>query len=313
MRTNKTNISDWAAADATLWDYRDGLVVFGSSALTLQGLDLKRPLGDFDIFASSQAFEAISNKHGGGDGTKVIVRMLNGSQIDVANAFPGVTFQEAKRGAKYFYRGAMGIASINSVVQWKMTTNREKDRRDIELCRQHLLKPQKPELHLMIVWSNAENYRDHILNHLKCRMKVFRTYEFTWSADKFSDCMSLFYAQHLPRGSHKETHCGRGPFTLIVFKDENPNYQFRLTSRGVEFVNANTYDLKEEYRALTGGGHKIHATNNELETNHDLSLLFGQSLEEYRVQHSSDYDGSFIKICRDIDPLDCLPSLIKPF
>ena len=41
------------------------------------------------------------------------------------------------------------------------------------------------------------------------------------------------------------------------------------------------FDKKTYYRELTGGGHKIHATNDVIETNHDITLLLHQSIEDF--------------------------------
>ena len=49
----------------------------------------------------------------------------------------------------------------------------------------------------------------------------------------------------------------------------------------MERVNVNIFSCKEKFRALTGGGHKIHSTNTPLETDHDLTLLLGINYNDY--------------------------------
>ena len=138
----------------------------------------------------------------------------------------------------------------------------------------------KKELHLMIIWKNALSKKEEILKDLENNFKIRNKYYINWSKKNYSKNLSRFYGTALPDGCDKETHCGRGKFLLLILEDENPKYEERLTSHGNEVVNVNMFDKKTEYRKLTGGGHKIHATNNEDETNHDLTLLLGKNIEK---------------------------------
>ena len=144
------------------------------------------------------------------------------------------------------------------------------------------------ELHLFIIWENALNKKDEILEDINKNFEVVKKYMIKWSLDKFSENLSRFYGTNLPKGSGKEQHCGTGPFMLIIVKDRNPKYEKRPTSRGEEIVNVNMFDKKTYYRELTGGGHKIHATNNPIETNHDLTLLLHISAKDFLEQQEKE-------------------------
>ena len=72
-----------------------------------------------------------------------------------------------------------------------------------------------------------------------------------------------------------------------MIRDEKPTYEERMTSRGPEIVNVNLFDAKDRYRSWTGGGHKIHGTNNEKETNHDLTLLIGMNVADFLSKEAS--------------------------
>lgn len=137
------------------------------------------------------------------------------------------------------------------------------------------------ELHLFIIWENASYKKDEILEDIKKSFEIIKIYKMIWDKDKFSENLSRFYGTNLPAGSGKEQHCGTGPFILIIVKDKNPRYEIRNTSKGDKLVNVNMFDKKTYYRELTGGGHKIHATNDIIETEHDLTLLLHQSIEDF--------------------------------
>lgn len=137
------------------------------------------------------------------------------------------------------------------------------------------------EIHLMIIWKNALDKKDKILEDIPTKFNIRNKFFINWSEKNYSTNLSRFYGTNLPDGCDKETHCGRGKFMLLILEDNNPTYDMRPTSRGDELVNINLFDKKNEYRALTGGGHKIHATNNEKETNHDLTLLLGKNIKDF--------------------------------
>ena len=75
--------------------------------------------------------------------------------------------------------------------------------------------------------------------------------------------------------THKVNHCGNGQFYLIIVLDKSPKYEIRNTSKGHCYLNSNIFDKKTKLRKITGGGHKIHATNNSEEYYLDIKKLFG--------------------------------------
>jgi len=145
---------------------------------------------------------------------------------------------------------------------------------------------QTQELHLMIIWEFGRVIEKEILADLYSNYQVLGEYEINWDKEYFSENLTRFYGQNLPKNSRKERHCGVGEFLLVTFIDNSPVYDCVVSSRGSEFVNKNVFDSKEKFRKLTGGGHKIHATNNPKETAHDLALLLGANYSDYLQKYS---------------------------
>lgn len=148
------------------------------------------------------------------------------------------------------------------------------------------------ETHLFILWENARYKEKEILEDIKKSFNIIGKYNITWNKEIFSKNLSRFYGTNLPKNSGKEQHCGNGDFLLIIVEVDNPKYEQRDTlSKGIQTVNINMFDKKTYYRELTGGGHKVHATNSEKETNHDLTLLLGKSLKDFlkEVEEKDDY------------------------
>lgn len=142
-----------------------------------------------------------------------------------------------------------------------------------------------PETHLFVIWQNGRYKEPEILADMSSHFTLLKKYGITWSPQYVSSDFTRFYGVNLPSNSGKEIECGTGEFLLCVVRDENPVYEERMTSRGPETVNINLFDAKQRYRSWTGGGHKIHGTNNETETNHDLTLLIGKNIRDFLTEY----------------------------
>lgn len=143
---------------------------------------------------------------------------------------------------------------------------------------------------LLIVWSSAMDFKDRILDDLEHGFNVLKSFTVTWDREAFLQNLKMFYSHsqgHLSPAEYdglladKMQHCGAGDFFAVVFEDPAPDYQLRATSSGLRRVNAHTFDKKQEYRTLTGGGHKVHTSDDPKETNKDLTLLFGLNTHDF--------------------------------
>jgi len=136
------------------------------------------------------------------------------------------------------------------------------------------------EIHLFIIWSKGRYAQEQVLSQAAEKFEIVQKYEVEWSKENFSQNLTRFYGENLPKNSGKETHCGTDPFLAFIIKDKAPRYEVRDTGRGFELVNINIFDAKAEWRDLTGGGHKIHGTNDPAEAAHDIVLLLGQNIDD---------------------------------
>ncbi|MBO7423550.1 MAG: hypothetical protein J6T99_09235 [Oscillospiraceae bacterium] len=137
----------------------------------------------------------------------------------------------------------------------------------------------KPEVHLFILWNNGYSYRDTLIDDLKSRFTIKAIIDFNWQKELFNCNLKRFYGQKLPKNSNKMKECGNGPFTAFIVEDPSPVYSLRVTTRGVDSVNINVFDIKERYRR-TAKNNILHATNSEDETEHDVTLLLGKSFDD---------------------------------
>lgn len=148
----------------------------------------------------------------------------------------------------------------------------------------------------MIIWSNALNHKDHIVNELSKDFCIIKSFKVSWDKALFKDNLSVFYSHSLKDKTNEETakiinnkcnRVGDGTFFAIVFEDSAPDFIERKTTTGVRIVNAHVFDKKIAFRQLTGGGSLIHCSDDEWETNKDLTILFGLNLQDFLKK----YDG----------------------
>lgn len=146
---------------------------------------------------------------------------------------------------------------------------------------------ENSEVQLFVIWEKGRYAEKEIIEDIKSNFEIIHMFSITWSPYLVSTNFSRFYDAKLPRNSQKELHAGIGEFKLIVVRDNNPNYDFRETSKGKFFVNTKMFDSKSKYRELTGGGHKIHCTNDKIELKHDLVMLLGISLSDFLKKYGA--------------------------
>jgi hypothetical protein len=165
------------------------------------------------------------------------------------------------------------------------------------------------ELGLIVIWPNYLQHIDVITSKLGCQFTIIEHYDIEWNKKTLYQNFYRFYGDRLSTKSIKEKAVDSSEFRLIIFEDFNPRYVFRSTARGVEKVNANFFDLKKFFRKKFHTRFGIHGSNDEVETNRDLSLLLGLNVEDYRIQYQALPPAGVTKIHRDVTGIDGWDSL----
>lgn len=134
------------------------------------------------------------------------------------------------------------------------------------------------ELGIFIFWENARHSEETFLNEIAVTFDIVSKFYIKWSDDKLIENMSRFYNLHRRYAKKKLHHCGGGEFCVVIVRDNNPQYLDRNTLSGRRPVNANIYDKKIKFRKTNGGGHNVHASDNEDEAIANYALLLGRDL-----------------------------------
>ncbi len=150
----------------------------------------------------------------------------------------------------------------------------------------------KKELNLFIIWNNARNKEQEILNDIAQNYEIRQVYNITWSKDLFADNLTRFYGKKLPKNCKKQQECGTDAFLLVVVHDLHPAVKNNL--------NGNIISSKYQYRQWTGGGHLIHAADNQQEAEENLLFLLGATAQEFEQNHPKPWDGKIIDLKRNI-------------
>lgn len=169
------------------------------------------------------------------------------------------------------------------------------------------------EAHAFIVWSKGHQHRDSILADVETKFEILESIDITWSQNKFSENLSRFYGENLPKNSSKEKHCGTGTFLCIIVRDNNPIYELRETSKGIKPVNVNMFDAKQLYRDWTGGGHKIHGSDNVTEARSNIYLLLGVKYDRIVNSNETNVERAHNKDLIGANGWDSLEHIFEAF
>lgn len=152
--------------------------------------------------------------------------------------------------------------------------------------------PMKKELNLFIIWNNARGKEKEILADISENFEIRQVYNITWSKERFADNLTRFYGKKLPKNCKKQQECGTGSFLLVVIHDLKPAVKNNL--------NGNIIGRKYQYRQWTGGGHLIHAADNQQEAEENLLFLLGTNVKEFEQTHPLPWDRKVIDLKRDL-------------
>lgn len=152
-------------------------------------------------------------------------------------------------------------------------------------------------IHLFVIWHTAMNKKEEIINDLNKNFQILKVFRGHWDRNKFLDNFLIFYAHSQKHRTYldyrrillkKIAMCETGDFEVIVFRDNAPRFEKRKTSSGIRYVNIRAFDKKQEYRKMTGGGHRVHGSDDAWETNKDLTIMFGMNTNDFCNHYAPD-------------------------
>lgn len=159
-------------------------------------------------------------------------------------------------------------------------------------------------LHTLIIWPNAMNKEQFILDDVRKSFKIKRLFHLNWTQQEFLKNLYVFYASmdaakmdtiaYKNMITNKVKTNGTGRFTVLVVEDPKPKIEHTKTIGGECDANTNIYAKKTYYRSLTKPGYKIHSSNNTAETDRDLLSLFNLTVDEFKKKYPG-YDETPIE------------------
>lgn len=130
-------------AKQLLADDADNVIVFGSAAISLRGVELGRVPDDIDFFVSEAVFAQLEKKFPvklkpAGEGGFVAF-LEPAEKIEILKSFPGVEFDAVSTNASAVDRSeGFRVGTLNDLRSWKLAQGRPKDMKDIEVIDQYI-------------------------------------------------------------------------------------------------------------------------------------------------------------------------------
>ena len=116
-------------------DERGNIVIFGSAAVALNGVDLGRKVNDLDVFVSDETFERLKEKCGLEELTKngdVPYLEFENLEVEILKTFPGVEFSEVKAcSSTSDISQELMFGDLEMLSRWKRKQGRDKDLDDL--------------------------------------------------------------------------------------------------------------------------------------------------------------------------------------
>ncbi|MFH2133243.1 MAG: hypothetical protein ABIK68_22920 [bacterium] len=114
----------------------DDSVIFGSAAIALNGIDLKRETNDLDLFVSESLYKRLKTDYSTYEVVKsdgVTCLEVGVPDIEIWKTFPGVShFQVRKHSRKLEQSQGLLVASLDDLRIWKKSQGRQKDLEDLK-------------------------------------------------------------------------------------------------------------------------------------------------------------------------------------
>ena len=168
------------------------------------------------------------------------------------------------------------------------------------------------EHHLFILWENARNKEQEVLDEIKSQFKILKEYEIEWNKDKFLENLSSFYGFDHTGKFEVIYERGNGKFLVVLVEDDKPIHKTVNTTKGFVSVNEKMYNLKQRIRnQYYDGKFLIHCTNTQQETRHDICLLLNKNLTD--LLNTEILDGQRISIVQNLPAIDGWKSLEQVF
>jgi hypothetical protein len=149
------------------------------------------------------------------------------------------------------------------------------------------------EIHLFVLWQHARGQERRILEDVARHFRILGVFDVRWPRRSFEANLKRLYGHRIADRPGKARHCGSGPFLVIVFLDEAPRYDAAKRSR-----NANVLARKVEYRRWTGGGFRVHASDNRRHSPQHLYLLLGRTVDSFDAVRQRGWDGVTVPLER---------------
>jgi len=172
------------------------------------------------------------------------------------------------------------------------------------------------DLHVFVLWEKSAEHWAAIRRDLEASFTLLHVSLVSWTPQLVDDNFLRLYGM-APIGptaggsvSKRSQAVGGGSFMLLVVEDPTPVYVYdRTFSKKVELVNRKVAQAKARYRAMTGGGFKIHSSNSLGEFFRDASLLLGAAKVQALLASRETWRGDAQPLSADLAGAAGWPSL----
>lgn len=157
-----------------------------------------------------------------------------------------------------------------------------------------------PETHVFVIWDKGRRWEARILADIRTNFEVLFVGEVAFPCDA-KEGYCRFYGTRRFNVRKKVSRCGKGPFLVIIVRDDNPRHV--IDEQG-KIVNEKVYLRKHEYRIWVNGNHRVHSSLTVDEYVRDIYRLTGHTAEEWSR-------GTPAELHMELPPFESIPPPAK--
>jgi len=140
----------------------------------------------------------------------------------------------------------------------------------------HLPKNINEEMHLLVLWPNAQNKKSEILSLIKKYFTIEICHDEHFHPNLLRDKVCRIYGISEKAADDRLSISGVGPVTVILAKEITPVYETMWRfGTGYTLTNKKISKCKEEIRSLLGHPFLLHSSNDIKEAQKDSRILLG--------------------------------------
>lgn len=147
------------------------------------------------------------------------------------------------------------------------------------------MKIDNSEYYLIILWEKSKINPQTVKDKVNSFNMTVELTEGKLEKNYQHQFIRQLYFKSITNFDEKIKRVGCNKIHVGIIKDDNPNYNLTPTTRGLQLINRNIFQLKRELRELSSVSDGVHISDTKEESKHNIFLAFSIAYEEIDLEN----------------------------